>query len=163
MCHNIFYPCNVHSYMFWHLCAILREFQRLPYLSKLRKFLQLKQLKFQFRKIIRLKYNKILFGHRRVITIKPVWRYNILYKQCVYVALYTICNEYGNYCVDIYGEYIVIIYIYWTYVTMDLPLVAVVCVLVWRVLRSNGYRPVWPRVVLLRYSLAKVTRRHVVT
>jgi hypothetical protein len=82
--------------MFRHLCVILREFQKHLYFSKFHKFLQLKKLKLQFRKIIRLKYIKILFGRRWVVTVKPVWRYNILCKQCVYVAVYTICNEYGN-------------------------------------------------------------------
>ena len=41
---------NVHSYMFRHLYVILREFYICT--SKLHKFLKLKQLKLQFRKII---------------------------------------------------------------------------------------------------------------
>jgi hypothetical protein len=75
---------NVHSYMFRHLCVILREFQNLC-LAKLRKFLKSMLLKLQFNKIIRLNYIKILFGHRW----KCVWHYNIVCKQCVYVAVHT--------------------------------------------------------------------------
>jgi hypothetical protein len=41
--------------MFRHLCVILKEFQNF-YFTKLCKFLELKQLKLQFHKIIRLKY-----------------------------------------------------------------------------------------------------------
>jgi len=43
---------NVHSYMFRHLYVILREFYIC--ISKLHKFLKLKQLKFQFHKIIKV-------------------------------------------------------------------------------------------------------------
>ena len=50
--------------MFRHLCVILREFKKLLYFDKLLKFIQLKQLKFQFRKVNKLKYIKILFGRR---------------------------------------------------------------------------------------------------
>ena len=41
--------------MFRHLCVILREFQSL-YFAKLHNFLELKLLKLQSHKIIRLKY-----------------------------------------------------------------------------------------------------------
>ena len=106
MYHNIFYLCNVHYYMFRHLCVILREFKKFVYLARFRKFLQLKQLKLQLRKII----IKILFGRRWVITVKPVWRYNILCKQrfCV-LYIQSAMNMEIN--VWIYGYYIVIIYI----------------------------------------------------
>jgi len=43
---------NVHSYMFRLLYVILREFH--IFISKLHKFLKLKQLKLQFRKIIKV-------------------------------------------------------------------------------------------------------------
>jgi hypothetical protein len=41
---HIFSLNNIHSYMFSHLCVILREFQKF-YLAKLHKFLKLKKLK----------------------------------------------------------------------------------------------------------------------
>jgi len=47
----IFSLYNVHSYMFWHLCVILREFQNL-YFAKLHKFLEMKVLKLQSKKIL---------------------------------------------------------------------------------------------------------------
>jgi hypothetical protein len=45
--------------MFQHLCVILREFQNL-YFAKLYQFLELKLLKLQFHKIIRLKYYLVI-------------------------------------------------------------------------------------------------------
>ena len=50
----IFSRYNVNSYMFRHVCVILREFQNL-YFAKSHKFLKLKLLKLQFLKTIRLK------------------------------------------------------------------------------------------------------------
>jgi len=35
-------------------------------------------------------------------TIRSVWGYNLLCKQCVFVAAYTVCNKYGCYCMG-YG------------------------------------------------------------
>jgi len=45
--------------MFRHLCVILKEFQNL-YFTKLHKFLELKKLKLQFHKIVRLKYYLVI-------------------------------------------------------------------------------------------------------
>ena len=44
----------------------------------------------------------MLFG--RSDALKSVRRY-ILSKQCVFVAAYTICNKYGNKCMDIWILY----------------------------------------------------------
>lgn len=53
--HNIFSLYNVHSNMFWHLCVNLKEFQNLCF-TKLYKFLELKQLKLQYHKVITTNY-----------------------------------------------------------------------------------------------------------
>jgi len=56
--HIIFSLYNVHS-VFQNLFFILREFQNL-YFAKLHKFLELKLLKLQFHKIIRVKYYLVI-------------------------------------------------------------------------------------------------------
>ena len=59
MYHNIFSLYNVHSHMFQHLCVILRDLRNL-YFAKLHKCLDLKLLKLQVHKIIRLKYYLVI-------------------------------------------------------------------------------------------------------
>jgi len=54
--------------MFQHLCVILREFQNL-YFAKLHKFLELKPLKLQFHKIIRLNYYLVITEWYNIVCV----------------------------------------------------------------------------------------------
>jgi hypothetical protein len=84
--HNNFSLYTAHSYKFWYICIILREFQNL-YFARLHKLWKLKLLKLQVCTIIGLKYHLVIAEWYNIVC---AMLYYLVKAVCLCGCIYTL-------------------------------------------------------------------------